>query len=58
MMLGQVKANVLKFDKYASEFQNSPDVANENKFEIRESNELLQNKMSAVELAADERKGL
>ncbi len=57
-MIGQIKANVNRFDKYAKEFQESPDVSNDNKFEVRESNELLQTRMNAVENSADERKSL
>ena len=56
MMIGQIKANVVQFDRYVNDQQSSQDIPNSRKFEVRESNEMLQTRMHDVESIADERK--
>ena len=55
-MIGQIKANVVQFDRYVNDQQSSQDIPNSRKFEVRESNEMLQTRMHDVESIADERK--
>eukprot|EP00112_Aurelia_sp_Birch-Aquarium-sp1_P004243 Seg1478.15 transcript_id=Seg1478.15/GoldUCD/mRNA.D3Y31 product="hypothetical protein" protein_id=Seg1478.15/GoldUCD/D3Y31 len=58
MMIGQTRANVERFNKYANEIQSSEELPNAEKFEIRDANETLHNRMLALSTSADERQNL
>eukprot|EP00794_Sanderia_malayensis_P000431 gene431-1072_t len=57
-MVGQAKANMINFNKFAKTMLESVDVANVNKFEIREASEMLQARLNGIEDNSDERKAL
>ena len=58
MMIGQTRANVARFDKYANEIQTSEDLSNAEKFEVRDANETLHHRILALSSKADERQNL
>ena len=58
MMIGQTRGNIARFDKYANDLQASEELPVAEKFEVREANESLHNRILAVSTSADERKSL
>ena len=58
MMIGQTKANVERFDKYAKDVQTSEDLPVSGKFEVREAAEMLHMRITSVTTNAEERKSL
>ena len=57
-MIGQTRANVERFDKYAKELQSSDDLIDSAKVELMEANELLHTRIASIAAGADERKSL
>ena len=58
MMIGQTRANIERFDKYARDLQTSDELPVSAKFEVREANEVLHIRMLSVTTYADERRSL
>jgi len=58
IMIGQTRANVERFDKYAKELQSSDDLIDSAKIELMEANELLHSRIASIAAGADERKSL
>ncbi|XP_065057845.1 utrophin-like isoform X2 [Rhopilema esculentum] len=56
MMIGQTRANIARFDKYANDLQTSEELPNTAKFEVRETNEMLHSRIVSVSTKADKRK--